>query len=119
MQPAEDQLAAEIAAWLERAAAQDAAEDSQHGADRRGDEPPEWTRDKARRLATIRAARPAPGREQGAELEAEAKAAAAASQPRPRQPRPSAFAAGASQSIRRTAPDPRRSATSPTPTVGS
>jgi transposase len=70
MQQAEDRLAAEIAAWLARAAAQDAAEDSQHGADRRGDEPPEWMRDKQRRLDRIRAAR--------AELEAEARAAAAA-----------------------------------------
>jgi transposase len=70
MQQAEDRLAAEIAAWLARAAAADAAEDSLHGAERRGDEPPEWMRDKQRRLDRIRAAR--------AELEAEARAAAAA-----------------------------------------
>jgi transposase len=70
MHKAEDELAAEIAAWLGRAAAADAEEDDRHGADRRGDETPEWMRDKQRRLAKIRAAK--------AELEAEARATAAA-----------------------------------------
>jgi transposase len=70
MQTAEAELAAEIAAWLERAAAADRAEDHLLGADRRGDETPEWMHDKEQRLAKIRAAK--------AELEAEAKAAAAA-----------------------------------------
>jgi len=67
MVKAEDALAAEIAAWLDRAAAADAAEDAERGADRRGDEPPDWMRDRQRRPARIRAAK--------AELEAEAKAA--------------------------------------------
>ncbi len=70
MGEAESDLAAAIAAWLGRAAAADAEEDSLPGTDRRGDEPPEWMRDKQRRLAKIRAAK--------AELEAEARAAAAA-----------------------------------------
>jgi transposase len=65
---AEGTLSAEIAAWFDRAAAADAAEDAEHGADRRGDELPDWMRDKQRRLERIRAAK--------AELEAEAKAAA-------------------------------------------
>src|SRR6266700_5056765 len=89
----EAELATEIAAWLERAAAADAAEDAQYGDDRRGDEPPDWMRDKQRRLDKIRAAKAA--------LETEAMAAAA------------------SQSIRRASPNPRRSATSPTPTAAS
>src|SRR6266446_1759626 len=67
---AEAELATEIAAWLERAAAADAAEDAQYGDDRRGDEPPDWMRDKQRRLDKIRAAKAA--------LETEAKAAAEA-----------------------------------------
>ena len=66
---AEDELAAEITAWLERAAAADTAEDAEHG-DRRGDELPDWLRNKQQRLERIRAAK--------AELEAEAKAAAEA-----------------------------------------
>lgn len=74
MVKAEDELAAEIAAWLDRAAAADAAEDAEHGADRRGDEPPDWMRDKQRRLERIRAAK--------AELEAEAAQDAKAAEPR-------------------------------------
>jgi transposase len=65
MKEAEPKLAAEVAAWLKRADAIDAAEDAEHGADSRGDEMPEWMADKERRLARIRAAM--------AELEAEAK----------------------------------------------
>jgi transposase len=68
MGKAEAELAAEIAAWLARAAAADASEDAAYGSARRGEEPPEWMRDKQRRLARIRAAK--------AELEAEAKLAA-------------------------------------------
>ena len=62
----EPKLAAEVNAWLEQAEAADAAEDAQHGADRRGDETPDWMADKKRRLERIRAAK--------AQLEAEAKA---------------------------------------------
>jgi transposase len=70
MQTAETELAAEIAAWLERAAAADRDEDQLLDPTRRGDETPQWMHDKEQRLAKIRAAK--------AELEAEAKAAAAA-----------------------------------------
>jgi hypothetical protein len=62
----EPKLAAEVASWLDRADVADAAEDAQHGPDRRGDETPDWMADKQRRLERIRAAK--------AQLEAEAKA---------------------------------------------
>ncbi len=62
----EPKLAAEVASWLDQAEAADAAEDAQHGADRRGDETPDWMADKQRRLERIHAAK--------AQLEAEAKA---------------------------------------------
>ena len=62
----EPKLAAEVQSWLDRADAADAVEDAQHGADRRGDEMPDWMADKQRRLERIRAAK--------AQLEAEAKA---------------------------------------------
>jgi hypothetical protein len=58
-------LAAEVQAWLDPAAAIDAAEDAAHGDDRRGDEMPAWMADKQRRLERIRATK--------AQLEAEAK----------------------------------------------
>lgn len=69
----EPKLAAEVASWLDQAAAADAAEDAQHGADRRGDETPDWMADKQRRLERIRAAK--------AQLEAEAKAGSDAAGP--------------------------------------
>jgi transposase len=62
----EKRLAAEVSAWLARAAATDAAEEREYGADRRGDEMPDWVADKTVRLERIRAAKAA--------LEAEAKA---------------------------------------------
>lgn len=62
----EPKLAAEVSSWLEQAASADAAEDAEHGADRRGDETPDWMADKQRRLDRIRAAK--------AHLEAEAQA---------------------------------------------
>ncbi|HUB10479.1 MAG TPA: IS1182 family transposase [Acetobacteraceae bacterium] len=70
MVEAEAELAREVDDWLARAQAEDAAEDAAHGPTRRGDEPPDWMRDKQARLARIRAAK--------AELEAEARAAEAA-----------------------------------------
>jgi transposase len=73
MASAEDQLAAEVAGWLDRASAADAQDDAEHGPDRRGDEPPDWAKDKMRRLERIRAAK--------AELEAEARQAAEAKPP--------------------------------------
>ena len=66
----EDELAAEVASWLDKATEVDAMEDAEHGPDRRGDEMPDWMANKQQRLDRIRAARAA--------LEAEAKAAAAA-----------------------------------------
>jgi transposase len=71
MKQAEAALAAEVAGWLERAAAADVADDVALGADQRGDELPAWVQAKQERLAKIRAAKAA--------LEAEA---AAAAQPR-------------------------------------
>ncbi len=68
----EPKLAAEVAAWLDRAAAADAAEDAEHGA-ARGDETPDWMADKQRRLARLRAAK--------AQLEAEAVAGPDAGDP--------------------------------------
>ena len=68
MKGAEERLAAEVAGWMKKAAAQDAAEDRQHGGERRGDELPDWVANKERRLAKIREAKAA--------LEAEAQAAA-------------------------------------------
>ena len=47
---AEAELDAEVQAWLDQAAAADAFEDAEHGADRRGDETPDWMADKRRRL---------------------------------------------------------------------
>jgi transposase len=78
MVEAEPKLAAEVAGWLKAAGQADRAEDRAHGAERCGDETPDWVASKAQRLAKIRAAKPAPGSEQGAALEAEAQAAAAA-----------------------------------------
>lgn len=70
MKEAEKQLAAEVAKWFEEAERIDALEDELYGADQRGDELPEWVKNKQHRLAKIRAAREA--------LEAEAKAKEAA-----------------------------------------
>ena len=68
MVQAEAALADEVAGWLAAAEAADAADDAALGADRRGDELPDWAADKAARLAKIREAKAA--------LEAEAQAAA-------------------------------------------
>jgi transposase len=66
MRQEEPKLQAEVDAWMVQAAAADAAEDAEHGPDRRGDETPDWMANKQRRLERIRAAR--------AQLEAEAAA---------------------------------------------
>jgi transposase len=66
MARAEAELAAEVEGWLAQAEAADAAEDAAHGADRRGDELPDWVADKRARLERIRTAKAA--------LEAEAQA---------------------------------------------
>jgi hypothetical protein len=59
MRTAEPKLAAEVAAWLAAAEAEDRAEDAEYGAERRGDETPAWMADKTLRLARIRAAKAA------------------------------------------------------------
>jgi hypothetical protein len=106
MATAEAALEAEIGAWLAQAEAADAAEDAAYGAERRGDETPDWGHDQQRRLAQIRAGRPRsrPG-------------------PNPRPPpklrRPGATAAGANPSGRRASPDPPGRTTSPPPRAGS
>jgi hypothetical protein len=66
MQRTETALAAEVAHWLAQAEAADAAAAAEHGPENRGDELPEWVKDKQARLERIRAAKAA--------LEAEAKA---------------------------------------------
>ena len=59
MKKSEPALAAEVEAWLDRARETDAAEDGALGADRRGDETPDWMAWKQRRLETIRVAKAA------------------------------------------------------------
>lgn len=59
MKIAEPSLAAEVAQWLAQAAASDAREDAADGVDRRGDERPDWVRNKQHRLEKIRAAKAA------------------------------------------------------------
>src|SRR5262245_39473443 len=59
MQQAEKELAALVAGWLARAEAEDEAEDQEFGSDRRGDELPDWVKDKQERVQRIRAAKQA------------------------------------------------------------
>jgi hypothetical protein len=66
MSKREAELQAEVAGWLNAAEVADAAEDKAFGADKRGDEMPDWMADKQARLAKLR--------ETKAEPEAEAKA---------------------------------------------
>ena len=68
MKELEPVLAAEVEKWLNRAEREDAAEDEHFGAERRGDELPQWVADKTQRLEKIREAKAA--------LEAEAREAA-------------------------------------------
>lgn len=68
MKKDEEKLAAEVAALMKAAEEADAAEDADHGKDRRGDELPEELRRRESRLARIRASKAA--------LEEEAKAQA-------------------------------------------
>jgi transposase len=69
MKRAEQELAAEVQGWFEKADRIDREEDERYGADRRGDELPDWVADKQKRLEKIRQAK--------AELEAEARQKAA------------------------------------------
>lgn len=105
MVKAEGELAAEVASWFDKAGRIDAAEDAEHGADRRGDETPGWMADKQQRLARIRAARAA--------LEAEAKAAAEAKEAA--RPKPGIKADGTPS--RRRGPKPTRPPGTPEPTA--
>ena len=70
MKKSEKQLKSEIAEWFAKAKAEDDEEDRVHGADKSGDELPDWVANKQKRLEVIRAAK--------AELEKEAKAQLAA-----------------------------------------
>jgi len=66
MKKAEEELKAEVDRWFAEAERIDREEDELYGADKSGDELPEWVADKQKRLEKIRQAK--------AELEAEAKA---------------------------------------------
>ena len=59
MARAEAELTAEVAGWLEQAEREDAADDIAYGADQRGEELPEWVKDKQQRLERLRAAKAA------------------------------------------------------------
>ena len=74
MAKAEAELAQQVAGWLAAADAADGADDAAFGAERRGDETPDWMARKTDRLAKIRQAKAA------LEAEAEAEAEAAAQQ---------------------------------------
>jgi transposase len=68
MKKAEKDFEGEIAEWFAQAEAVDREEDERYGRDKRGDELPDWVKDKQKRLEKLRQAK--------TELEAEAKAAA-------------------------------------------
>ena len=59
MQSAEKELAAQVEAWLQEAQAVDDKEDETYGAEKRGDELPDWVRNKKQRLAKIQQAKEA------------------------------------------------------------
>jgi transposase len=82
MKKREAELAAEVERWLAAAEAADAEEDRAFGPDKRGDELPDWVRDKERRLAKIRAAKAALEAEAEAAAEQKARAEAAADEKR-------------------------------------
>jgi len=69
MKKLEERYKAEVERWFAEAERIDREEDELYGADKSGDELPEWVSNKEERLKRIRQAK--------AELEAEAKAAAA------------------------------------------
>jgi hypothetical protein len=81
MVQAEAALAEEVAGWLAAAEAADVADDAKLGADRRGDEMPDWVADKAKRLARIRKAKAA--LEAAAQAAAEGRATAATAETAP------------------------------------
>lgn len=57
MKKAEAELQAIVSGWLRQAEAADLRDDQEHGAQRSGEELPDWVRDKQRRLNQIREAR--------------------------------------------------------------
>lgn len=59
MREEEARLRAQVGQWFEQAETQDAAEDTEFGSDKRGDELPSWVAEKTKRLARIREAREA------------------------------------------------------------
>lgn len=59
MQQREQELEAEVKRWLERSEQEDEREDRELGRECRGDELPEWVKDKQERLKRIRAAKQA------------------------------------------------------------
>jgi transposase len=69
MKKAESRLKAEIERWFEEADRLDREEDQLYGADKSGDEMPEWVADKQQRLEKIRQAKAALEAEARAELE--------------------------------------------------
>jgi transposase len=77
MKAAEAALAAEVQGWLASAEAADAADDTEHGPEQRGDELPDWVADRQARLERIRAAKTA------LEAEAQAELPPAAAEPGP------------------------------------
>jgi transposase len=70
MKKTDEQLRTEIEEWFEKAGEIDDEEDRHYGADKPGEELPDWVKDKQKRLEKLRRAKE--------ELEAEAKAAAQA-----------------------------------------
>lgn len=87
MKKREKELEAEVKRWLAAAEAADAAEDAAFGADKRGDELPDWVADKEKRLAKIREAKAALEAEAKAEAEARARQEAEAEEQRQAQGR--------------------------------
>jgi transposase len=79
MKKEDRRLKAEVQGWLDRAEAADRAEDREFGEDRRGDELPEWVKDKAKRREKIREAKAALERE--AKEKADEERAAQAKRP--------------------------------------
>jgi transposase len=59
MQESERRLREEVKRWFEQADAIDAAEDEEHGPDKRGDELPDWVANKEKRLKKIQEAKAA------------------------------------------------------------
>ena len=83
MKKSEEELKAEIRKYFEESAAIDEAEDAELGKDRRGDEQPEWVKNKKERMARIRAARLALEKEAKEKAKAKAKAQGKEHSPKP------------------------------------